>query len=342
MLKRNSFYKMVIRTLPFYLFTFLLFSCGSENGKFRLSGRFRNLNQGEFMIYSPDGGFVGIDTIKVRDGRFSYEKEVRNEVTFMLVFPNYSEQAVFAEPGREVDIKGDATHLKEMTIKGTDLNDDLTKLRQRINRLTPPEIPPVIIEYIEENPTSLVSRYLLDKYFILNPQPDYPQAYKLVTRMLKEDPDNGKLRKLKSQLEGLKANRLQGTLPPFSVVDTKGRKISNAQLNGKVNIISTWATWNYPSQDIQRRLQKLRRKHPDLNLLSICLDGDKWECQRRCDRDTLNWSIVCDGKMFQTPILSQLGMLTVPSMIVTDARGRIIKRDLPPQDIEQEIEKFLK
>ena len=321
----------------------LLFgSCGSENGKFRLSGRFRNLNQGEFMVYSPDGGFIGIDTIKVRDGRFSYEKEVRNETTFMLVFPNYSEQAVFAEPGGEVDIKGDATHLKEMTIKGTDLNDDLTKLRQRINRLTPPEIPPVIVEYIEEHPTSLVSRYLLDKYFILAPQHDYPQAYKLVTRMLKDDPDNGRLRKLKSQLEGLKANQLQGTLPPFSVTDTKGRKVSNAQLNGKVNIISTWATWNYPSMDIQRHLQKLRRKHPDLNLLSICLDGDKWECQRRCDRDTLNWSIVCDGKMFQTPIVSQLGMLTVPSMIVTDARGRIIKRNLPPQDVEQEIEKFLK
>ncbi len=342
MLKRNSFYIMVIKALPFYLFIFLLFSCGSDGRIFRLQGRLRNLNQGEFLIYSPDGGFVGVDTIKVRDGRFSYEKEVRNEATFVILFPNYSEQVVFAEPGEEVEIKGDATHLKEMTIKGTDDNDELTKLRQRINRLTPPEIPPVIVEYIEEHPQSLVSKYLMDKYFILAEQPDYQQAYRLVSLMLKEDPDNGKLRKQRQLLEGLRKTQLQGTLPDFSVTDTKGAKVTRAQLKGKVNVISTWASWNYRSTDIQRRLQKLHKKHPDLFLLSICLDGDNKECQRRIDRDSLNWSVVFDGKMFDTPLVTQLGMLTIPSMIVTDAQGRIIKRNLSPEEVEREIEKLLK
>lgn len=320
----------------------LLIGCGSDGRIFRLQGRLRNLNQGEFLIYSPDGGFVGVDTIKVRDGRFSYEKEIRNEVTFVILFPNYSEQAVFAEPGEEVEIKGDATHLKEMTIKGTDDNDELTKLRQRINRLTPPEIPPVIVEYIENHPQSLVSRYLVDKYFILAEQPDYQQAYRLVSLMLKEDPDNGKLRKQRQQLEGLRHNRLQGTLPSFSVTDTKGVKVTNAQLKGKVNVITTWASWNHQSTDIQRRLQKLRKNLPDLFLLSICLDGDKKECQRRIERDSLNWSVVFDGKMFDSPLVTQLGMLTIPSMIVTDARGRIIKRNLRPEVLEQELGGLLK
>ena len=183
--------------------TSLLIGCGPDSKVFHLQGRLRNINIADFMIYSPDGGIVGVDTIKVRDGRFSYDKELRNEATFVIIFPNYSEQVVFAEPGEKVEIKGDATHLKEMTIKGTDLNEDLTKLRQRINGLTPPEIPPVIVEYIKEHPKSLVSKYLLDKYFILSSQPDYQEAYRLVTLMLKEDPDNGKLRKQKQQLEGL-------------------------------------------------------------------------------------------------------------------------------------------
>ena len=159
-----GFLKKVMCYLPLCLFTFLLLSCGPEGNKFRLSGRLRNINQGEFLIYSPDGGFVGVDTIKVRNGRFAYEKEVRNMVTLIIVFPNFSEQAVFATPGEEVEIKGDATHLKEMTIKGTDENDELTKLRARVNKLTPPEIPGAIAQFIEENPTSIVSMYLLDKF----------------------------------------------------------------------------------------------------------------------------------------------------------------------------------
>ena len=54
------------------LFVLLLFlvSCGTENGKFRLEGRLRNINQGEFYVYSPDGAIEGLDTIPVREGRF--------------------------------------------------------------------------------------------------------------------------------------------------------------------------------------------------------------------------------------------------------------------------------
>ena len=45
----------------------LLASCGAESGKFRLEGRLRNMNQGEFWVFSPDGAIDGINTIKVRD-----------------------------------------------------------------------------------------------------------------------------------------------------------------------------------------------------------------------------------------------------------------------------------
>ena len=35
----------------------------------------------------------------------------------MLVFPNFSEQPIFAQSGKTVNVKGDATHLKEMSVK---------------------------------------------------------------------------------------------------------------------------------------------------------------------------------------------------------------------------------
>lgn len=321
----------------------LLVGCGPEGNKFRLSGRLRNINQGQFLVYSPDGGFVGVDTIKVQSGRFSYEREVRNDVALMIVFPNFSEQIVFASPGKEVEVKGDATHLRDITIEGTDENDELTKLRARINKLTPPEIPSAIAQYIKENPTSIVSYYLLDKYFVNAKTPDYVEGQRLAALMLKEDPDNGRLRKLKKQLDGLKNSRLQSTLPSFSATDIEGKKVTNAQLKGKVGIISTWATWQYASMDIQRRLRKLQKKHSeDLALVSICLDGDKRECRKRAERDSMEWAVICDGQLFQTPLIQQLGLHVVPSMIVANKQGRIVARDLEANKVEEEIEKLLK
>ena len=321
----------------------LLTSCGPSGNQFRLAGRLRNINQGQFLVYSPDGAFAGIDTIKVQNGRFAYEKEVRKDITLMLVFPNFSEQAVFASPGEEVEIKGDATHLKEMTITGTDENDELTKLRIRLNKLTPPEITAAVAEYIQEEPSSMISIYLLDKYFVNAKTPDYAEAQRLATLMLKANPDNGRLHKLKKQLDGLKNSRLQAMLPVVSSTDINGKSISTSQVKGKIGVISTWATWNFPSTDIQRKLRKLQKQYPQkLSLISICIDGDKRECKKRVDRDSLLWTIVCDEQMFQTPIVQQLGLFVVPSMVVTNKQGKIVARDIEPNKVVEELEKFLK
>ena len=321
----------------------LLTSCGPSGNQFRLAGRLRNINQGQFLVYSPDGAFAGIDTIKVQNGRFVYEKEVRKDITLMLVFPNFSEQAVFASPGEEVEMKGDATHLKEMTITGTDENDELTKLRIRLNKLTPPEITAAVAEYIQEEPNSMISIYLLDKYFVNAKTPDYAEAQRLATLMLKANPDNGRLRKLKKQLDGLKNSQLQAMLPVVSSTDINGKSISTSQVKGKIGVISTWATWNFPSTDIQRKLRKLQKQYPqELSLISICIDGDKRECKKRVDRDSLLWTIVCDEQMFQTPIVQQLGLFVVPSMVVTNKQGKIVARDIEPNKVVEELEKFLK
>ena len=201
--------------LPFYLFTCLIFlaSCGTDNGRFRLEGRLRNINQGEFWVYSPDGAVEGFDTIAVRNGRFSYEVELREPATLVVVFPNYSEQPVFAEPGEKVNIKGDATHLKEMIIEGTDDNELMTELRMELNQTTPPDIQKVVGQFISEHLASPVSVYLLNRYFILSTTPDYKEANKWAKLMLKEQPENGQLIMLQKRLNGHEGQ---------SVVDLRG------------------------------------------------------------------------------------------------------------------------
>ena len=132
-----------------YLLTFSLVSCGPGGNSFRIEGRLRHMNQGEFYVYSPDGGIKGIDTIKVHEGRFAYETMLRDPATFIIIFPNFSELAVFGEPGKAAEIKGDASHMKEMTVKGTNDNEEMTKIRMEINRLVPPQIPDAVEAFIK-------------------------------------------------------------------------------------------------------------------------------------------------------------------------------------------------
>ena len=321
-----------------------LASCGSNGGRFRLEGRLRNMNQGEFWVYSPDGGIEGIDTIPVREGRFAYEADLNNPATFVVIFPNYSEQPVFARPGAKVEVKGDASHLKEMTIGGTDDNKLMTQLRMELNRLTPPDVPKTVSTFIKEHPQSPVSIYVLRRFFVLDPQPDYKQALTLTKLLLKEQPDNGQLLALKKQLEGLQKGAVKTQLGKFTATDVKGRKVTEKNLKAKVNVVTAWASWNYQSTDMQRRLKQLQTKYGDkLAVLSICLDGRVDDCKKTViERDSLKWPTVCDGRMWQTPLLRQFGFATIPANLIADQQGRITHRNLTPMKLDEQIDQLLR
>ena len=145
------------------------------------------------------------------------------------------------------------------------------------------------------------------------------------------------------QLEGLKNFKENSKLPRFTATDIDGKKVSNADLNAKVNVISTWAPWNYDSQGVQRKLKRLERDHgSQLKYVSICLDASKKECRRNMDRDSIRWHNICDGKMWETPILGQLGLYFVPDNIITDSRGKILAHSITTNELDRKIEELLK
>lgn len=324
------------------LVALLVTSCGGDSGKFKLQGRLRNINIGEFWVYSPDGAVQGFDTIAVRNGRFSYEMELREPATLVIVFPNYSEQPVFAEPGEKVNIKGDATHLKEMIIEGTDDNELMTELRMDLNQTSPPDIQKVVSTFIGEHTASPVSVYLLNRYFILGSTPDYKEASRLTKLMLKEQPENGQLIVLQKRLKDLQGGALKSRMPQFTATDVKGRKVTEKDLKAKLNVVTVWASWSHSSTDMQRRMQALKKKYGDkLGVMSICVDGRAASCKQRVEQDSVKWSTICDGRMWSTPLLSKFGLADVPANVIIDEKGVILHRNLQPAKLEEQVNQLM-
>ena len=327
----------------YLLLTLVVVACGTPAGQFRLEGHFRNFNQGEFYLYSIGDGRGSMDTIRVVEGRFSISKEVEQPTTFSLVFPNFSEIPVFAESGASVDMQGDASHLKETKVAGTAENDLMTEFRLKVAQMTPPQVQKAAEEYIREHPETECSRYLLDKYFIQRPDPDYKKASILVAVLVKARPDDPRLSSLQKQLKLLKINKEGQQLPRFSAVDVKGAKVSNATLTGEVNLLSVWSTWDYASQNLQRQLRELKKTYGSrLGLVSICLDANRNDCLKIMERDSVNWSTICDGRMFDSPVMGQLGISDIPCNIMTDKTGRITAVDLNQTDLKIRIRNALK
>lgn len=230
-------------------------SCGTDSRHFRIDGRLLHLNQGEFYVYSPDGTINGLDTIKVQAGRFSYEVACDRPMTLMIVFPNFTEQPVFAQPGKSVDLKGDASHLKEMTVKGTKDNELMNKFREMIRNAAPPEMKKCAQLFVQDHPESCVGAYLVDRYFIHDANPDTKTAVRLVDLMIEKQPENGYLKRQKRQLTASFVATKGADIPNVLGTTVDGKTIGRVQLTkAPVTVVCALATWKYESMSQFRRL----------------------------------------------------------------------------------------
>ena len=338
---RHFFLPFMKHTLFILAVLLMLTSCGVESGHFKLSGRFLNMNQGEFYIYSPEGGIDGIDTIRVVGGRFTYERPCEREAIMMLVFPNFTEQPIFAEPGKSVEVKADASHMKDMSVTGTKANELMTGFRKETSQLSPPDVAKKAGEFIKDHPDSPVGLYLLRKHFIQSPTPDYKKAATLATLMLEKQPKNGPLIILQKQLKALSNGIAGAALGKFSGPGLDGSTVSDADLGDGVAVLSTWSAWSYPSQEMQRQLRrKMRSSGGRLRLVSICVDADRAACQRIVDRDTLSWPIIFDGQLFDSKVLQQSGMCDVPDNLLINNR-KVVAHGLSNTELAKRIDELL-
>lgn len=327
--------------LTLFWLTLVLVSCGTGSDQFKIEGRLRHLNQGEFYIYSLAEGIDGCDTIKVENGRFSYELPCEKPMTLVIVFPNFSEQPVFAEPGESVSISGDASLLKEMTVKGTEDNELMNDFRQQIASASPPEMASLAARFIEDHPESPVSEYLLRKYFIVSTNPNYQKARQLAGLIAKAQPKNGTIVRLTRQLDALSKSSVGHPIPAFKAYGINGETITKSTFDkASYGLITVWASWSYESMDIQRELQSVsKRSHGQLKIVSICVDASKKDCRETLRRDSVSWPTVCDEQLMESPTLLALGLGYVPDNILL-RNGKIIARNLPKEDLQKKLDEL--
>lgn len=327
-------------TLYFLLLTLVLVSCGADSRHFRIDGRLLNLNQGEFYVYSPDGAVDGIDTIKVMAGRFSYETECDRPATLFIVFPNYTEQPVFARPGKTVDIKGDASHMKEMKITGTKDNELMSDFRSQVADATPPEAQKAAAQFIDDHADSPVGVYLVRKYFIQVAQPDYAAASRLVAKMMAAQPDNGVLKRLSGDLKKAPAATKGRAVKIAPTRDLDGNVVNTATLtSAATTIVMTCASWNFESMSQLRLAADMAKASgKDIKVIGISIDASPADCRRYAKVQNFKCPVICDGNMVDTPILRSLGLYSIPDNVVLQ-HGRITDAHLSNDDIRKLVEK---
>ena len=327
--------------LSFFFFLLLLTSCGAGGGNFRVKGTFKNLNQGKFYVYSPDGVIAKIDTIRVDKGNFVYTTPCEDPGTLILVFPNFTEVPLFASSGKTVKIEGDATNLQAMVMSGTSDNELLSAFRHQIVGVAPPEVLKLAEAFVNEHPDSRAAVYIVGQYFIQTANPDYQKAQRLLKVIAEKQPKNITLTRLQKKAADLAQSQKGSGIPDFTAIDCKGRSINKSALLGApVAVVTTFSSWNYDSQNTLRVIHREQRRRPGkIKVLSFFLDGNLAEMNRLLQRDTINWPVIADPNFFENSALQRFGLTAVNDNIVFH-NGRVVARHLKQNELLDKIKEL--
>lgn len=330
-----------------YFFLIILSACDNKNSEsMNLSGEIKGLGNDTLYVYGMDRMYDRIDTLLVKGDKFSAKLSPDTLVTAWLLFSDGTQYPLFMNKGDKLQIKGSASELNALAITGNTPNEELTTFQNDIKGLAKPS-EKVLEEkagnFIKAHPSSLVSIYLLDKYFIQKARPDYIQIKQLIENMVGELKDRPFIDEISNRIQEEEKATIGKMAPFFHLPNAEGKQINRSDFKDKYLLINFWASWDTLSRKdnaILRRIYKKELKNKKLALLGISLDIEKEKWLQAIKTDSIKWEQVCDFSSWDTEIVKQLAIRTLPTNILLSPIGRIEGKNMDEETIEKKIKEI--
>lgn len=313
----------------------LLACCTGHPDEVRIKGDFTHLDQGEFYIYSSDEALDRLDTLRIEEGSFRYTLPTTESATLHILYPNFSELVVFAHPGDDISIKGDARNLSEVEVKGNDDNEQYTLFRKAVNGLGKKEATAAAKSCILEHAALPMARYLFDVYYLQDAKADAKEAKEVYDSLCRTNPESIELSRMATAVRAIGKTRPGNPLPDFKLElqphhgdngDTL-RTICRDDYKDKYLLMVFWAGWKSGSQSGLYRARRTRRemeaKGKKLSLISYSLDVSENQLLDLEKRDSIDYPSYCDYLSMTSPLAQQWGITQLPFFIFVTPDGKI-------------------
>jgi hypothetical protein len=311
-----------------------------------INGNIRGMGNDTLYVYGIDRLYDRIDTLVASKDQFSARLPVDTLVTTLLLFSNGTEYPLFMDKAQTINIRGNFTSLASLQIDGNTANRDMSLFYRDLSGLTQPS-DEVLREradtFITQHLNSPASVYLLHKYFVLQPQPDYARIRQLMEGMTGELRDRPYLIDLQKRLDNIAATDSGKTVPYFRIRKPDGKDAIRSEFGGKYLLIHFWASWDTVSRArnaFYRRIYKQEAKNKAFAMLGISLDVDKKQWLQTINADTLEWTQGSDQGGWNSNMVELFSILSLPANLLLTPNGRIEARNMDDAAIEAKLKQI--
>lgn len=319
-----------------YIIGFVLVVSCNFGDSVTIKGELQGFDEGELYFYRPFDNSKVVDTVRVKRGKFTYETSVEKEMPVILQFSSSAEIPIFAKGGSSISVKGNVTDLQNMKIKGGDANKEMSEFRAEVN-LAPGKTRTIVEQFIKGHPESIVSTYLLYKYFVQTNPIKINNLEKYLPVLRKSQPENTYLKQIEGQLKEYQLGTPGHDMPAFQLKTTNKKTISNATYKGKYYLVLFGASWSSSSASYGYTLfSSLSNKGKRMPIIYISLDVNY--ITNSVMVPGLNIAYVNEPLVWESPIVKSCHVVNIPDNILVGPDGKIVARGLSTDQLKGKIE----
>ncbi len=215
------------------------------------------------------------------------------------------------------------------------------------------------IEFILTHLNSIVSIYALyqkmdDENYVLNTNRDI-QLYKITGMTLDTlYPESEYVQSLMQDAanleQALKSRQWQEVLeavptsfPDIRLPDTGGDTLALSSLNGKVILLSFWASWNEESVVLNQDFKRLYNKYHDrgLEIYQVSFDNEKDRWVNAIKYDELPWINVSELSYPESTVAALYNVTELPTFFLLDREGGITGKNYERIALDRKISELI-
>jgi thiol-disulfide isomerase/thioredoxin len=135
-----------------------------------------------------------------------------------------------------------------------------------------------------------------------------------------------------------------GQAVPLKGKALDGRAVDLATLKGYTVIVHYWATWCEPCKQDMVKLKELQAKYAKQRfvVIGVNLDNDRNEAANYVRTARIAWPQLHEPGGLESRFATELGIFTLPSMMLVDANGKVSNRGIHAAELDAELGKIFR
>jgi thiol-disulfide isomerase/thioredoxin len=123
-----------------------------------------------------------------------------------------------------------------------------------------------------------------------------------------------------------------------------GQQEDLAKYKGKYVLIHYWATWSEPCKVDLAQLKELQARYgkSGLALLGVSVDANAADLNDYLAKNRLSWPQLWEPGGQDSRLAMEMGVFTMPTMILVDDKGKVVNRNIHITEVEGELKSRLK